>query len=395
MSLLESLEPFRKATYVFGTLPDWCYSSTKTRTQVVLNSVGILFQILLLFSLVSYLFLQSYNALIESTSIHVFIPVFVWLLCFSMMLFNQIYFLYKHKLMIDLFSNWNSLDKTFTAFTNQDLVDEEKKVRKIFVSMLVIFCSCSVGLVTIIPYMSAQRTSYIYHAVIRQIFTDPPLLFVQSVTFVNATLVVFMGHVIPAIIYFHAAVINRTLDEQIKKSFDHSFGFGSQIGYFRRHSLSEERPLSIMANYQKASQLVLRTNHIFGLPALFCHSTLLTWLIFLFYTLLKNSNKNSLIENLIILGNLPTVAIVLITPLLVSAHYQISLEHLKLTVNRILCEDMTIQWKREYYCLRTIMFRTSANNVLGSALNFYNINRSLLLKMFVIFVSYNVILYQS
>jgi len=201
--------------------------------------------------------------------------------------------------------------------------------------------------------------------------------------------------VIPAIIYFHAAVINRTLDEQIKKSFDHSFGFGSQIGYFRRHSLSEERPLSIMANYQKASQLVLRTNHIFGLPALFCHSTLLTWLIFLFYTLLKNSNKNSLIENLIILGNLPTVAIVLITPLLVSAHYQISLEHLKLTVNRILCEDMTIQWKREYYCLRTIMFRTSANNVLGSALNFYNINRSLLLKMFVIFVSYNVILYQS
>ena len=394
LSLIRTLEPVRRATYLLGIMPDWCRSVPKQRVAVFANGFGFCYHVFFVALSTTYFLFQFYMAVNES-SIHAAIPVLVWSFCCIIMLYNQIYFYYRRKELIIFFRKWNSTDQQLSPYVNRIHEESEEKWKTRLNLMLIFFIAGFIPVVIILPYISEQRISYIYYTELRQIFTDPVLLIAQCISVVNVLTVQFMGEMVPALIYFHAAVIIRGLDEQMKRGFRVCVGYGSKKGQLGKPRFFERHFLFILTHYEEVSQLVIGTNRLFGFPLFTCHAAILSWLVLQTYSLLKNFSNISWIELFVIFTNLSVAALRISVTVLISNNFQTASAGLKSTTNKLLSHHMTVLRKHEYSFVKNVLLHMSANSVLVSPSNLYIVNRCLLLKMFGIVVSYNLILLQS
>lgn len=394
-SLVRSLEPLRRVTYWLGILPDWCRSVPKRKGIEIANALGVVLNVPLVIVSIAYLLFQFYVTINESASIHGAIPVLVWSFCSTIMLYNQIYFILYRKEMMDFFVEWTYMDKTSSFLMNHELVKFELKIIKYLNWMLFIFVSSALSMIVVLPYISEQRTSFIYHDQLRQIFTDPVLLIVQCCAAINVLVIQFMGQEIPTIIHLHAAIMMRGLNDKFKKEIDTCLDFENKQINLRGQKLLQRPLLCILSRYGEVCRLVNRTNHLLGLPLLACHTVILAWLVLQTYSLLKNFRNISWIEFFVIFGNLSVTTFRIIVIVFISNNFERASTTFKSTLNEILVKHMIVLRKHEYCFVKNFLLRITANSVFVSPLNLYPINLSLLLKFFGMFVSFILILLQS
>lgn len=392
--LIRALEPLAKLTFILGILPDWCGVIPKRKTIMRANLFAVFLNVCLLVIMVAYMFYQGYCAINESNSVHVSIPLLVWMFCCTVMTCTIIYLIFQHKEMIRFFSDWTSMEKTLPFIDQKSRKYEEKLKNRLYV-MLIIYVVLTLVSIMTLPYVSMQRTSYLYQMELRQLFTDSALLVTQSLSCTCVLVINFMGEMVPALIHVHAAIIIRALEKQIKQGFGICFGYGSKKADLLGKSLLEERLLHTLTRYEEICQFIIRVNLLFGLPMFASHSSMLAYVILQTFSLLKNLSNINWLEFLVIFSNIPFLVFRVMVTVSTSNIFSTALPQFKSTLNKILIQHRAVLKNREYYFLKNFMLRLSANNVFVSPLSLYRTNRSLLLNMFSIFVTYNVIFIQS
>ena len=390
-SLIKSLEPVRKATYLLGILPEWCrYTSCRTTAKIA-NVLGTVFNLLVVGSLVSYKLYQLVISILESPSIHHSTPPIVWLLCFSSIFVIQIYFIYQRREMIVFFSAWHV---TYQKLAPEENLIELGKVVRSRMLCLVTFTGVVLVLVAVLPFVSPQtsmindkRALLISYPESEDIFTTAVLIILHAIGALVLNVMLSVSDMVPALTYHHAAVAIQALDDSLQTI----VSIPSKITVPDYHVI-EERLLRLWTYHKEVNKLIARTNELFGLPLITTHTMILLWLIIQSHIVLFNLNNLDWILVFIYSANNVLAAVRIIVCVFVINSLQKSAAKFKATLNEFLTQNWDVLTKREYQLTNIWMYGFEVADSLASPCNLYNINRSLLLNILEILITFIFIL---
>ena len=417
ITLEEVLRPLWKLTYYCGILLDWCRPMPNPNGLCKIaqfTCITLFFS--LLFSSMIFEFVQLFIIIrIYVANIHTLMPNLIWCIPLLLSLLVYVHCLRERSNFLTFFNDWRILEEKFLrSDANCSTMCKSKRVHLMMYTALF---SLAIGsLIPIgIDICVNQEASYLL-STYPHIRETVPFVWIGLFHLTSiwlAWILSSLGDIVPAFIYYHAALAVKYLENDIRTVFARRNTADRKLS-----SLSEkldgnhvnrlcvradlETAIRVMwGRFEDINQLVGKANFLFGKFIVYSHGweifmiTSLTYLVFhnLEDVLKMQSTDKSLL--LAYAVNVLAFTFRFTSCVLMSSQLHQSVNKLHTVLNYLLGHHWDKMAKEERKLLRSFQTRLQSDQLVASPLGLYYITPTTLLTVFGLVVSYVIVLLQS
>lgn len=418
ITLDETLKPLWKITYYSGILLDWC---VPLPNKNVFNRIVQYFTISLSFLMCSFIMLFELAQLLKEFETQLnfiaIIPTLIWFAPLPINTITQLHYIWKRNDFLRFFEDWRKLEKE-TCLNSCIVICKSKKLHVILYLVYIAMTIASLLSLSFEIQRNPEAPYVLYsYDIVRQYFS---LLFIGAIHILVILLVwifLSLSDFVPAFMYFHAARVVTSLENQLKSIVEKSAltktelfvpesvsrGLCNKVYPFKQ-SLQPLKKLDVSIRLswrllEKVIEMVDRANFLFGGIVVACQGSALFMIVVLIYSVLYN------LENALQVGftgpivpytlNAIALAFRVVSCSLISSQLNRSAEKLRTSLSYLLSKYWDQMAKQDRELLRSLLLRLQSNDLMASPLGLYNITSSSLLSTFGLIVSYLIVLLQS
>ena len=405
-SLVEAVKPLRNLTYLFGVLPNWLSQNEPTLLSVVASFIGIFLNLALTSLLLAYQVFQLIMEVKKSSSIENFfqqtILIFVWICIYATGLSFHLYCLKKRTSFMSYIDDWSILEQNPAIRKHLGFFQSEHT----FIYRLLYGVYIATGLVSVIGtlirviFQPNEIFLLSHHRIITETLTSPVIWFIHVESMFIFIFVIALAEMFPTFVFYHGVLAIRSLEQHVHHYFKFQVSIrpikSSQVGnLFADETIFEDQLKLVWTQMEKIRGFVGRANQMFGPLIFISHGCTFVFACSLTYFVLRNINTSPASELFkLILIALTNVAR-LIVPVLVMDRLPRSCRQFQASLSEQLGENWFLLTENERSIVSTFLNHAQNTCMSVTPSDLYGVNRSLLLSMLSLTVTYIVILLQS
>jgi 7tm Chemosensory receptor len=401
-SLVEAVKPLRNLTYLFGVLPNWSSENEPNLLTVVASFIGIFLNLALTSLLLAYQVFQLIMEVKKSSSIHQIIMILLWICIYATGLSFHLYCLKKRTSLMSYIDDWSIVEQHPAIRKHLGFFQSEHTFtyRLLYGVYIVTEIVSIAGILTSVVFQPDQIFLLSHHRIFTEMLTSPVICFIHVETFFIFVIISALAQMFPTFVYHHGVLAISSLEQHVRHYFKFEVSIrpikSSQVGnLFADQTIFEEQLKLAWTQMEKIRGFVGRANQIFGPLILIHHGCIFILACCLTYTVLRSINTSPASE----LFKLILIALVnvahLIVPVLVMDRLSRSCRQFQASLSELFSENWFLLSENERSIVSTFLNRAQSTYMSVSPSDLYGVNRSLLLSMLSLTVTYIVILFQS
>ena len=239
-----------------------------------------------------------------------------------------------------------------------------------------------------------------HHPILTEMLTSPVLCFIHVESMFIFIIATALAEMLPVFVYYHGVLAVRSLEQHVRHHFKFQVSIrpikSSQVAnLFADQTIFEDQLKLVWTQMEKIRGFVGRANQMFGPLIFISHGCTFVFACSLTYFVLRNINTSPASELFkLILIALTNVAR-LIVPVLVMDRLPRSCRQFQASLSEQLGENWFLLTENERSIVSTFLNRAQNSCMSVTPSDLYGVNRSLLLSMLSLTVTYIVILLQS
>ncbi len=420
--LEEILRPLWKLTYYSGILLDWCRPiSNSNRLSEVAQYVCISLSFSLVFLLMLFETVQLILLIGMESNIHTIIPNLIWFTPILLAFLVYGHCLREQRYFLNFFNDWSKLEE---AFTKSDVTYTMCRSKRVHLMMYAAYVFMIFGSLISIGFslQTSPEASYLIstYKAVREIIPLFFCFFLHLISIWLTWILLSFGDIVPAFIYYHAALAVNCLENDIRTAFakrnsancegvcaspllpTRKFNETLYLNTNRSSAPSQnvEDAIRLMwTRFEDINQLVGRANFLFGRLMFYNQGWLVFMITLLLYSILYKL-KDALetqSADMILPYCLNVLAFIfrLISCTLISSQLHKSVSKLHTFLNYLLSHHWGTVSKDERELLRSFQTRLQSDHLVTSPLGLYHVTPTTLLTVLGLVVSYVIVLIQS
>lgn len=420
VTLEETLRPLWKFTYYCGISLDWCSPIVnKYRICKLTHYFSVVAIITLLVFMMLFELVQVFETIKLSSNIHGIVTNIIWLVPVPLVLITQINYLHARQKFLDFFEDWKKLERDFVRLSVCDGTICDSQV--IHRAMYGLYAGMTLASLISLAFDMRNNPQATYllstYEIIRETIPLPVIAAIHLVTILIMWTLMSLGDVVPAFVYYHAALSVSYLERDVKTVFkkrilteetkDISI-IAKKISQnppytsleLPKTTLDLDAPIRLLwTRYENVYKMVERANMLFGGILVINQGASLFMTTILLYSVLynlKDALKTQIAYQLVAyLFNYIAVMFRFISCTLITSHLERSASKLRNSLNYLLGKNWNQITKQDRDLVRSFLSRLQCDPLLACPLGLYNITASTLLTVLGLVVSYVIVLLQS
>ena len=340
---------------------------------------------------------QGVQLLIEmlnkDNTIHAYIPNLTWFCTNPLGTLIFVRFLLKKKEMWAFFEDWRQFENRVTITALVDCGNVKKFKCFIFIANFVIYCSIFIAICSLIFYRPEASYLLSHYKIMRDSFGFSFTTAFHSISLVVGFILFSLSDVVPGFIFCHAGLVLRSFDMQIQEQF-FNLSQNNKILPMSGSCSFQIRIHKMCLRYEMLSQLVKRTNKLFGILMISNHATMLFMISMLFYSTLYQL-KISTEESVIYFIAMATFIYLLVVGHLLAAQLHSASAQLRFSLSSLLSQHTIHLTKQEFDVASSFLGCLQNNQLAARPLNLYSVTASNLLSFTSLIISYVIVLLQA
>lgn len=421
ITLEETLRPLWKLTFYCGVSFDWC-SPIICKSKYHIYRFSHYLSIALSFSLLVFLMLfelvQILRQIEKSSSIHGIVLNFMWFVPVPIALITQMNYIFGRKAFLNFFEDWSKIEKDISKTNFECTICDSKSIH-----WMVYFAYAGMTIASLVALgfeiRNKPEASYVLstYQIIRETLPLPLVGAIHLLGIFLVWILMSLGDVVPAFVFYHAALSVTCFEKDVKAVFDNKFLATNEKKItsitenvnsspytitkdFFQSPLDLDTPIQLLwIRYENLSHMIGRANLLFGTSIVISHGgsiLLITALLYSIFYNLEGALKNELTDSLItFIANLVAISFRFVVCTFMSSLLQRSVSKLRTSLNCLLGKYWHQITREDRDLLRSFLSRIQSDTLVASPLGIYNITVSTLLTVLGLVLSYVIVLLQS